>query len=219
MYLSKLELNGRDRDVQKDLSNAHKLHQRIMQAFPDRQPKHPVAQPDSTPTVGPRDDWNILFRQEPDSEVILVQSDLEPDWSKLREGYLNNWLPPKPFEPDQEQFAAGRILQFRLRANPSKRDNQTKKTIGLWHQADQEAWLQRQGDRCGFKLHGIDVIPSPNVFGLKGDKSAPIRISTALYQGILEVTESELFLAAVHRGIGRGKSYGCGLLSVARFQS
>jgi CRISPR system Cascade subunit CasE len=206
MYLSKLVLNGRDRAVQKDLSNTHKLHQRIMQAFPDEQRDRP------------REDWQILFRQEPDIEVILVQSDLEPDWSKLPAGYLANCLPPKPFNPDREQFAVGRILQFRLRANPSKRDNQTKKTIGLWHQADQEAWLKRQADRSGFRLHGVDVIPSPNLFGRKGDQSAPIRINTALYQGILEVTEPDLFLTAVQRGIGRGKSYGCGLLSVARFQ-
>jgi CRISPR system Cascade subunit CasE len=207
MYLSRLVLNGRDRTVQRDLSNAHALHRRMMQAFPDQQRDQA------------RHDWQILFRQEPDSEVILVQSDLEPDWSKLPVNYLSDWAQPKLVEFDRALFAVGRILQFRLRANPSKRDNATKKTIGLWHQADQEAWLKRQGDRWGFKLHGVDIIPSPNLFGRKGDQSAPIRISTALYQGILEVVEPGLFLTAVQQGIGRGKSYGCGLLSVAKLQS
>lgn len=210
MYLTKLELNGRNRLVQYELSNAHKLHQRIMQAFPDEQRDRP------------REDWNILFRQEPDSEVVLVQSDLEPDWSKLPSQYLADRaeLPAvKFFTFGVDQVSVGKIFQFRLRANPSKRDNQTKKAIGLWHAADQEAWLKRQGERCGFKLHGVDVIPSSNLFGLKGDKSAPIRISTALYQGILEVSEPDQFLNVVQRGIGRGKSYGCGLLSIARFQS
>ena len=37
MYLTKLELNNRDRAVLNDLGNAHKLHQRIMQAFPDEE--------------------------------------------------------------------------------------------------------------------------------------------------------------------------------------
>jgi CRISPR system Cascade subunit CasE len=110
------------------------------------------------------------------------------------------------------------MFQFRLKANPSKRDNQTKKTIGLYHQADQLAWLERQGDRCGFRLLGVDVIPSPNVFGVKKKGTAPVRITTALYQGTLAVTDSGAFLAVVQQGLGRGKSYGCGLLSLARLR-
>jgi CRISPR system Cascade subunit CasE len=205
MYLSKLNLNERDRIVQRDLSNAHKLHQRIMLAFPDEQ------------RDCPRDDWNILFRQEPDSNVVLVQSEIEPTWTKLPDGYLSDRA-VKQVELEAVQFGLGRILQFRLRANPSKRDHQTKKTIGLFHQSDQLAWLERQADRWGFTLHGVDVIPSPNVFGIKGNGSSPIRITTALYQGILEVKEPSQFLTAVQQGIGRGKSYGCGLLSIARYQ-
>jgi CRISPR system Cascade subunit CasE len=207
MYLSKLVLNPRKTEVLRDLSNAHKLHQRIMQAFPDEENRD-----------HPREGWHILFRQEPDSDIVLVQSEIEPDWSKLPDGYWSNHN-VKPVTFDAAQFGSGRILQFRLRANPSKRDKETRKTIGLFRQADQLAWLERQADRCGFKLHGVDVIPSPNVFGIKGKGSPPIRITTALYQGILEVTDPNQFLNVLRQGIGRGKSYGCGLLSVARFQS
>ncbi|HEY9814404.1 MAG TPA: type I-E CRISPR-associated protein Cas6/Cse3/CasE [Candidatus Obscuribacterales bacterium] len=204
MYLSKLVLNESDRAVQRDLSDAHKLHQRIMQAFPD-----------DLESDRPRQDLHILFRQEPDSNVVLVQSAIAPNWSILPSGYLQEHH-QKEWQLDIDQCSSGRILQFRLRANPSKRDNQTRKTIGLFHEADQVAWLQRQAERCGFRLHGIDVIPSPNVFGIKKGGKAPIRITTALYQGVLEVVEPELFLNAVRQGIGRGKSYGCGLLSISR---
>jgi CRISPR system Cascade subunit CasE len=206
MYLSKLVLNGRNRTVQKDLSNAHKLHQRIMQAFPDEEQRN-----------CPRGDWHILFRQEPDSDLVLVQSGIEPDWSKLPEGYLSGY-DGKPVAFDTVQLSAGRVLQFRLKANPSKRDKETRKTIGLFRRPDQLGWIERKADRCGFKLCGVDVIPSPNVFGMKGKGSSPIRITTALYQGILEITDSGQFLSGLRQGIGRGKSYGCGLLSVARLQ-
>jgi CRISPR system Cascade subunit CasE len=175
-----------------------------MQAFPDEEDRD-----------SPREDWHILFRQEPDSDVVLVQSDLEPDWSKLPLNYLSHHA-VKPMALGVEQIAAGRVFQFRLKANPSKRDNQTKKTIGFYHQADQLAWLERQGARCGFRLLGVDVIPSPNVFGVKKNGSAPVRLTTALYQGTLEITDSSSFLAVVQQGLGRGKSYGCGLLSLAR---
>lgn len=206
MYLSQLVLNTRQTWVLRELGNAHQFHQRIMQAFPDEADRD-----------APRQDWQILFRQEPDQDVVLVQSTVEPDWSKLPEGYLLRHQ-VKSLSLGAEQFPAGQVFQFRLRANPSKRDPKTKKTIGLYHRPDQLAWLERQGDRCGFQLHSADVIPSPNVFGRKA-KAAPIRITTALFHGVLVVTAPEAFLASLQQGIGRGKSYGCGLLSVARLRT
>jgi CRISPR system Cascade subunit CasE len=144
-----------------------------------------------------------------------VQSDIEPDWSRLSGGYLRDH-PTKPMNLDVSQFTPGRVYQFRLKANPSKRDSKTRKTIGLFYRKDQLDWLQRQAERCGFRLQGVDVMPSPNVFGVKGKGTSPIRITTALYQGILEVLEPEPFFMTLQQGIGRGKSYGCGLLSLAR---
>ncbi|WP_039727685.1 type I-E CRISPR-associated protein Cas6/Cse3/CasE [Leptolyngbya iicbica] len=208
MYLSKLLLNSQKTSVLRELSNAHKFHQRIMQAFPDEESRD-----------RPREDWHILFRQEPDSDIVLVQSEIEPDWSKLPDGYLRKSSEPKPFNLSPEVLSAGNVFQFRLRANPSKRDSKTKKTVGFYRRPDQLAWLERQGDRCGFRLLTADVVPSPNVFGRKQQGAAPIRIATALFQGVLEVTAPEPFLSTVQHGLGRGKSYGCGLLSLARIKT
>lgn len=207
MYLSKLVLNERDRTVQRDLSNAHDLHRRIMQAFPDEQGDNPRA------------DWNVLFRQEPDSDIVLVQSGIAPNWTYLPSGYLSDRtdqpLQSKPFDLQMSQLQPGQILQFRLKANPSKRDKETHKLIGLFHASDQMAWLERQATQHGFKPTGVDVIPTPNVFGVKAKGQAPIRILTVLYQGTLQITDSALLIAAIQQGIGRGRSYGCGLLSIA----
>ncbi len=205
MYLSKLVLNERNRTVQRDFSNAHALHQRIMQAFPDEQRDKPRA------------DWNVLFRHEPDSNIILVQTAIEPDWSRLQQGYLAKHM-TKPFDPNASQLDAGRIVQFRLKANPSKRDQKTGKTVGLYHQSNQLAWLKQRASQNGFTLLSVDTIPTPNVFGRKGNGTSPIQIVTVLYQGVLQITDPLLFITAIHQGIGRGRSYGCGLLSIARLQ-
>jgi len=215
MYLSKLVLNTRQSQVHRELGNAHKFHQRIMQAFPDedtRGSRRPV-QKDHRP----REDWHILFRQEPDSDVVLVQSKIEPDWSQLPQGYLTKQT-KKTFDPRASQLEAGRIVQFRLKANPSKRDKHTGKIIGLLHQPDQMAWLDRQASQHGFALLSANVVPTPNVFGVKAKGTAPIRIATALYQGVLQITDPDLFIKAIQQGIGRGRSYGCGLLSIAPLQ-
>jgi len=214
MFLSKLVLNERNRKVQYDLGNAHQLHRQIMYGFPDQSDQHPDG------NWNPRQEWNILFRQEPDSSVILVQSDIEPNWNVLDQGYLSDRVPTpldiKEFNPNQKMLEKRGRFQFRLRANPSKRNKETGKIVGFFKQKDQLEWLQKQGDRCGFIPHNVLLIPAPNVFGKKkGTK--PIQIKTVLYQGILEVTDSALFLSALQQGIGKGRSYGCGLLSIAKY--
>jgi CRISPR system Cascade subunit CasE len=207
MYLSKLVLNERDRKVRSDLSNAHDLHRSIMQGFPDEDRDNPRA------------DWNVLFRQEPDSNVILVQSNaqtaIKPDWTKLPPDYLMDHH-IKPFELQPQQLRYGQTLQFRLKANPSKREKETGRLLGLFFQPDQVAWLERQARRHGFSVQGVDVIPTPDVFGLKAKGKPPIKIFTVLYQGILQVEDPTLLVEAIQQGIGRGRSYGCGLLSIAK---
>ena len=216
MFLSKLVLNERNRQVQYDLGNAHRLHQQIMHAFPDEADRHPEGD------WNPRQAWNILFRQEPEpqSAVILVQSDIEPNWSILPERYLDDRLDrpvdQKPFVLTSEILEQRRIFQFRLKANPSKRDKKTGKTVGFLKPEDQFNWLKKQGDRSGFNPQNVLVNPAPDIFGKK-EGAKPIRIKTVLYQGILEVTDSTAFLSALQQGIGRGKSYGCGLLSIAKY--
>jgi CRISPR system Cascade subunit CasE len=205
MYLSKLVLNERQTSVHRDLGNAHKLHQRIMQGFPDEQGDNP------------RQAWNILYRQEPDSLVVLVQSAIAPDWSRLPLNYLlekeSDW---KEVRWDASQFATGNLYQFRLKANPSKRDKETGKLLGMFRREDQLAWIERKASQHGFQSLGVDVIPVPNLFGVKAQGTEPIRIHSVIFQGFLQVTDPVQFIRSIEEGIGRGRSYGCGLLSIAK---
>jgi CRISPR system Cascade subunit CasE len=203
MYLSQIILNDRDRKVRHDLSNIHNLHRSIMQAFPDVEQKRVRA------------DWQILFRLEPDSNVLMVQSELEPDWGKLPLTYLTQQQ-CKPFQPEVSLFPVDRLLRFRLKANPSKRDKETRKTVGLYYQPDQEAWFSRQATQHGFSVEGLDIIPAANLWGTKEKGQPQIKIHTALFQGVLKVQDPDLFAKAVRQGIGKGKSYGCGLLSLSK---
>jgi CRISPR system Cascade subunit CasE len=203
MYLSQLIFNDRDRKVLHDLSNIHNLHRSIMQAFPDEKREQARA------------DWQVLFRLEPDSNVLLVQSELEPDWDKLPLTYLRQQQ-CKPFQPKTSQFPVDRLLRFRLKANPSKRDKETRKTVGLYSQPDQEAWFARQAAQHGFSVEGLDIIPAANLWGEKAKGQPQIKIHTALFQGVLKVQDPALLVMAIQQGIGRGRSYGCGLLSLSK---
>ena len=39
-------------------------------------------------------------------------------------------------------------------------------------------------------------------------------ITAYQYSGILRITDSEKFIELFHKGLGRGKAYGCGLIQL-----
>ncbi|MFQ5575637.1 MAG: type I-E CRISPR-associated protein Cas6/Cse3/CasE, partial [Anaerolineae bacterium] len=114
MYLSQLILNPRSRQVQREIGNPYELHRTLMRAFPSKEAGGP---------------GRVLFRLEAPRNnqpglVLLVQSELEPDWAYFdeRSGYLLSLDRPnlayKAFDP---RFRPGQSFHFRLRANPTKR--------------------------------------------------------------------------------------------------
>ncbi len=99
---------------------------------------------------------------------------------------------------------------------------QLKKTLldeaGQYSQAELEqlageTWLEKKAENNGFKL--LSVIADG--YQQHHFKKRGIKISTLDFQGVLEVTEPELFIReALYKGIGPAKAFGCGLLSLAR---
>ncbi|MCC6416634.1 MAG: type I-E CRISPR-associated protein Cas6/Cse3/CasE, partial [Gemmataceae bacterium] len=121
MYLSRLILNARSREVRRDLANCHDLHRTLMRGFP-------AVEAGSGDAA--RAHLGVLFRLETDARTgaarVLVQSALAPDWEALPPGYLlgGDGLSNPETKPVGEAFAAiqaGDELLFRLRANPTKR--------------------------------------------------------------------------------------------------
>jgi CRISPR system Cascade subunit CasE len=134
----------------------------------------------------------------------------------------------------------GMRLTFRLRANPTRRvsarsaaDDQQwhGKRVDLRREADQIEWLRRKGDAGGFKLLSVRVassvpnlriIPENKTIGWRLEKERPEQESKArltfgsvVFEGELEITDADLLRRALERGIGPGKAYGFGLLSLA----
>ena len=49
----------------------------------------------------------------------------------------------------------------------------------------------------------------------KASKESPITLATVQYDGMLEVTDIDALRHALINGIGHGKGFGCGLLTLA----
>ncbi|MGI5819461.1 MAG: type I-E CRISPR-associated protein Cas6/Cse3/CasE [Armatimonadota bacterium] len=203
MHLSRLILNPRNRQVRSELACPYEMHRTISQAFGDD-----------------LSDERILYRVDEDRRTgvptVLVQSQTEPDWSALPDnGYL---LEPADHKSADPGFAEGQLLSFRLRANPVKRDNETGRRLGLLEEQDQREWLDRKGERGGFRVVRCHVIPE----GLqefekrRGGSQRSITLLSVRFEGLLQVTDPDALLRAVTDGIGPAKAFGFGLLSLAR---
>jgi CRISPR system Cascade subunit CasE len=216
MYLSRLLLNPRSRQAQREAADPYNLHRTLMQAFPDK-----------------RDQSGVLHRLEVDPRsggiMLLVQSQVAPDWSFLVEkAYL---LPPDPFsdlenpavKPFSLTLQTGQILRFRLIANPTikkvRRDENGERTnsnrVPLVHEARQVEWLEKQAAANGFYLLGLEISQPQKQTSRKKDNGRPITLYAVQFDGRLQVRDADLFQIAIQKGIGPAKAFGCGLLSLA----
>src|SRR5579883_873443 len=218
MILSKLVLNPRSRDVVRDLADCQELHRTILSAF--------------SQASGPaRAQFRVLFRidyLQDGTPVLLVQSRPRPDWSKLPRFYLAQPVDIKDVSQAYAAVKPGATLRFRLRANPTRRidtksgpDGRRRngKRVELRTEAQKLEWLRRKGAAHGFEVLTVRVndegkLRGYRVSGNTRDKKA-LTFASAIFEGVLRVTDDSAFKAALEQGIGPAKAYGFGMLSVA----
>ncbi len=225
IWLSTFELNLRNRAVRNDLRDCNNLHRTIMSLFPDV---------DQAPARG---ELGVLYRVEQGvagGVRILLQAQAQPQFQYLPAGYLAGSPQSKPLDHIDRLLSPGRKLRFRLRANPTRAIDTTSHLDGSGNHGKrvelrgEEAcvdWLGRKAEQHGFRVLACRIDAGArdprNVSGkIQGRKAgATITVASTLFDGILEVTDSALSRGAVRTGIGRAKSYGQGLLSVAPMET
>lgn len=206
MYLSQLILNQRSRQVQREIAGRYELHRTLMRAFP-------------APTA---EEERILFRLDlmnGELPCILVQSQTRPEWDRIdKKHYFDKSPQCKEFNP---AFSPGQQLRFRLLANPTiKRKfpgEEQSKRVGLTTDAEQLSWLHRKAETGGFHVQSVDKTDRGLAFGRKHEKDTihQIQLLAIQFDGILLVEKPDKLLNTLKMGIGSGKGFGFGLLSVA----
>lgn len=202
MYLTRLRLDPRSARARSDLGDPYEMHRTLVRAF--------VRDAEQVP---PR----ILWRAEPalawSEPVVLVQAQEPADWSVLEAlpNYLKSRAETRDISPEG-WLQSGQSYRFRLFANPTvTRDG---KRQGLVSEEAQLAWLARQGERHGFEVEAALVTGSEQLRSRKQDSR--ISVLQACFEGRLRVRDSTSLAAALRTGLGPGKAFGCGLLSLGR---
>ncbi|WP_433501814.1 type I-E CRISPR-associated protein Cas6/Cse3/CasE (plasmid) [Sphaerimonospora sp. CA-214678] len=192
----------RRRDVTRDLADPDQLHKRLMSLVPDDL------------GTDPRSRAGVLFRVE-DTRTgvqILVQTRMKPLLARLPDGYAEAAV--KELDGLLEQLQVGSLVRYRIAANPSKRLGKNAgpdvgKIQALRGAAAEQWWAQRAADN-GMTVLTVSAQSQRDIRTKGGIRHAVVR-----FDGIATVTDADLARQSLLEGIGRGKSYGCGLLSLA----
>jgi CRISPR system Cascade subunit CasE len=213
--LSRVVVDPAHRAARKALSSPAVLHAIVMTAFGD-----------AAGTGRPL--WRLDHGA--DRHTLYVVGPGRPDAAHLAEqlGTAAADIGSFSYERFLGGLAAEQEWRFRLRANPTKalsQPNARSKRIPLLKEADQLAWLIRQGrERAGYEIPTNRLqVPEVIIRNRGADEfrrqSATVTLGTVVYDGVLRVTDADALRAALISGIGRGKAYGCGLLTLAPISS
>ncbi len=200
MYLTRLRLDPRCAKARRDLGDPYEMHRTLVRPFVK-----------AAEQVPPR----ILWRAEPSAAwsepVVLVQAQEPADWSVLEAlpNYLKGSAETRDISPEG-WLQPKQCYRFRLFANPTvTRDG---KRLGLVTEEAQLTWLARQGERHGFTVEAALVTSSEQLRSRKQDSR--ISVLQACFEGRLRVQDPAALASALRSGIGAGKAFGCGLLSL-----
>lgn len=218
MFLTKLTVDHRSPAFRRDAADVHDMHRTVMSAYPEL-----------PPTSTYRSAHGVLWRLDAVARggvVQYVQSHTAPDWNRLPEGLLLRPAEVRPLQPVLDAIVPGRRFAFRLMANPTRcvrveDDAERRRRVPLRQPARQIAWLIAKGEQHGFVIpagrQGAPDVAASSAPRLVGKRREPrhIVIHPVRYDGHLVVVDPDAFTAAVTDGVGRAKSYGCGLLTLA----
>lgn len=189
--------------VRRDLHDCQAMHRTVLSVFPAAE------QGESVRCLS-----KMLYRLDVcgDTPSLIVQSSVEPDWSRLPTGYAGTVLR----ERVDDAYQAGDRKRFVLTANPVKTISDrgfsplAGKRVHLTSDEDLVDWLRRK-----MAMAGADLVESrvENIRKLRGvRKGAVVSLMAAEFSGTLIVVDPDLFRESVRIGIGPAKGYGMGLL-------
>ncbi len=226
MYLTRMPLNASRGETQRLMASPYRLHAAVEAAFPPGM-------------GGPTEEGRILWRldrraEDPRAFWLYIVSPEKPDLTHVVEqaGWPvhDRLWETKDYAPLLNRIENGQRWEFRLKANPVRKVREDKGrssngnvvgTIQGHVTVDQQIdWLASRAEAHGFALP-LDDNDRPMVVVSQRNRETfrrganEVTLSTAMYDGVLVVTDADRLCSTLCQGIGRAKGFGCGLLTVA----
>ncbi len=210
MYLSRiLLLDSKNSDFNRNtmcaLTFLNRFHGALSMCFPGERTRHL---------------WRLDNLK--DALYLLVLSEEKADFTSFCQQFSptkDSWE-TKNYDTLLNNLTDNSKWRFRLTANPTvskshQGNNGQGKIRAYKNVKDYKEWLLNRAEKNGFQLSDddFDVVQNKwKIFTKHGDQS--ISLLSVTFEGILTIINVELFRKALVNGIGRGKAYGMGLLTV-----
>ncbi|GLU49912.1 type I-E CRISPR-associated protein Cas6/Cse3/CasE [Nocardiopsis ansamitocini] len=221
-WLTRITADLRNREVRADFRSAGELHRRLIRLVPGL---------GSAPLPDPRRRGGLLFRvDETRSGVqLLVQSTDRLKTDVLRGGYGD--VQTRDLTPFLGRLEKGQAVRYRIVASPVSRLGKSEHNAERLGRdpgtparaytrplrgAEADAWWADRAATNGLDLRSA---ASTGLDDARDDGTSTrrrgIKHPVVRFEGTAVIADAEAVRAAVLTGIGRGKSHGCGLLSLA----
>lgn len=237
-YLSKVQLNPLRRGAQQLMSSPQRIHAAVLGSMPPEVDGRVLWRDDirRPPTGPPRYELLVLTPNEPDWTHVQEQAGWMTDDGRPL---------VRSLQPLLDMVAVGRQFGFKVRANPTESitkpehatvgqrrkldDPKRSRGIRVGHRTaeHQVDWFSRRtqpgADHWGFVVEAHDGHPEFSLtqrehlsfFKGNADGRHRVTLNRATFEGRLTVTDADGFRSTLLGGLGGGKAYGCGLLTLA----
>lgn len=207
MYLSRVLIDNRNRRKIKDLTHLGAYHNWVESSFPD----------EFTKKTRSRKLWRIDILQ--GKKYLLLVSDGKPNMEIFEKYGVPGSAQTKLYDKFLDSIDEERIYRFRVTLNPVKSLSQGAgirgRVVPEITVEQQLQFLESRADKLGFELvpNEYQIVERCwEPFLKQGQKK--IQLSKASYEGLLKVTDREIFYRTLTEGIGKKKAYGFGLMTV-----
>jgi len=219
MFLTRFHLDPRSQGGSRALGDAQRMHAVVAAA---------TSTASSLDAASGRTLWR-LDRDDPATPVLWVVSLVRPDLDgfaadagKVVAGVVYE---TKSYDALLDRLEVGQVYAFRLAANAARSgrlspESKVTQRFGHVTAAQQIAWLQVRAEVFGFSLSksttgelDAAVVGGRRLtFFRQGQR---VTIALREFMGHLEVSDPEQLRRSLVNGIGHGRAYGCGMLTLA----
>ncbi len=203
MYISRVYLDTRKHDTAKALYDLNMLHGALESCFTGER-HHPL--------------WRI-DRDANKTSLIMLSRDL-PDFTSFQKqfGLAGMQVETKTYDRYIETIEGDMCYRFRLVANPVVTKDGKRIPLNM-NRTEKYQYCTTDWLKDRLKRNGAEVV-SCDISACKNNRISKHRHGITLYtvqfDGVLKILDSEAVKKALVNGIGHGKAYGCGLLTIMR---
>lgn len=208
-YLSRVEIDYKKPKSQIDLKSVGAFHNWVEQSFPEE--------------WGNRERSRKLWRVDVlrGKHYLLIVSDSKPDLRRLETYGVAGTASAKNYDKFLNSLINGMRMQFRVTLNPvvsisDTPDARTSRGRVVPHvtYAQQMNFLLDRAQKLGFSLNENEFTIIERGYSLFMKSVKPIRLSKAVYQGVLTISDADVMRKTLVEGIGKKKAYGFGMMTV-----